>query len=153
MTPLVRPSQLLIFLVHWDCTFLMLKSGIMFTDKTKWNEGIRNLRTIHSLYSPQMGDVLVVIILRNGPEQNGTVLLLDLLAPGDKCKYGRLVCLFVAVPWAICAIVGVCCLSQRAFQRKRCTFMYRGECLPSNSMCKACSQKVESWSLKVAWAC
>ena len=57
VTPLVRPSQLLIFLVHWDCTFLMLESGITSTDKTEWNEGIRNLRRIYSLYSPWMRDV------------------------------------------------------------------------------------------------
>ena len=57
VTPLVRPCQHLIFLIHWDCTFFMLDSGIKSTDKTKWNEGITNLWTTPSLYSPWMGDV------------------------------------------------------------------------------------------------
>ena len=35
VTAFVRPSQPLIFLVHWDCTFLMLDSGITSTGRTK----------------------------------------------------------------------------------------------------------------------
>jgi len=34
----------------------MLDCGITSTDRMKWKEGIRNLRRIHNLYSPLMGE-------------------------------------------------------------------------------------------------
>ena len=51
VTPLVRPSQLLIFLVHWDYTFLMLESGMIERNEIRISE------ESHSLYSPRRGDV------------------------------------------------------------------------------------------------
>ena len=66
---------------------------------------------------------------------------------GDKC-HGRLACL-LAVLWAICAIVGVWILHRRwtlesaSFSKCYMQHSSREECLPSNSVWKAYSQKVK----------
>ena len=78
---LVRPSQCLIFFVHWDWAFLMLDSGITSTAKTKWKAGLRNLWRIHNLYSPLIGDESN---LTSFSRKEGTNLLHEALAIARK---------------------------------------------------------------------